>query len=560
MREPRADSLRPVLAHTLTFLFSDLRDYTRFVETRGDAAASALIAEYRRIVRAEVARSSGAEIKTEGDSFYVVFPTAGQAVACAIGIQRAAEQQVRVMPERPVRVGIGIHAGEPVPQEGQYVGAAVNVAARICGAAAAGEILVSEVVRGLLRTAGGPEMEDRGAVALKGIADPPRLFRVVWVSLSPQPKVPASKEISIAAEAPQDRRILCPVVVGRDLELQALGALLEEARGGSTRVALLSGEAGLGKTTLLREFALRAAAAGARVLRGECIEAEARRPFGPLVEILQTARRVLPGGEEWLRQSELAVLLPAGARPGAVAASLGESERYRIHDAVVRLLSELGGGAPLVVQIEDLHWADEATLELFAYLVRKLHGAPVLLLGTYRSDELHRQHPLRPVLAELARTRQVRELTLRPLALAEVGEVIQAALGLEHAPTAEFRELMHDRCEGNPFFIEEVLRALVERGDLQHRDGAWRRTKQVADLAIPDTVRDAVHERIATLDDDARRALQYAAIIGQRFGFELLQRVTGLPERTLVSALHAAVDAQLVTVDRDPRGEEVYAF
>lgn len=118
-------------AQTLSFLFADLRDYTAFVEARGDVAATALIAEYRRIVRAAVAETGGGEIKTEGDSFYVVFASARQALQCAVAILREADRHTREHATQPIRVGIGIHLGEPVPHEGQYVGSAVNVAARL---------------------------------------------------------------------------------------------------------------------------------------------------------------------------------------------------------------------------------------------------------------------------------------------------------------------------------------------------------------------------------------------------------------------------------------------
>lgn len=162
---------------TRTFLFSDLRDFTSFVERNGDTAASELIRTYRSLVRDEIARSGGGEVKTEGDSFYVVFESARQALACGVGIQRAAARTST--PERPIRIGIGIHAGEPVPHDGQFVGSAVNVAARLAQNAAADDLLCSDVVRGLLRTSDVPGMRER-AVTMKGISDPPRAYEVLW--------------------------------------------------------------------------------------------------------------------------------------------------------------------------------------------------------------------------------------------------------------------------------------------------------------------------------------------------------------------------------------------
>ena len=154
---------------TRTFLFADLRDYTRFVEQHGDAAAATLIADYRRIVRAELARHEGGEVKTEGDSFSVVFNTTGSAVTCAAAILREAERYSRDRPDSRMRVGMGIHAGEPVPHEGQYIGSAVIVAARLAQNAQAGELLITEVVRQLLPRSLALPMEERTGLTLKGL-------------------------------------------------------------------------------------------------------------------------------------------------------------------------------------------------------------------------------------------------------------------------------------------------------------------------------------------------------------------------------------------------------
>jgi len=165
-------------SRTLTFLFADIRGYTAFVEERGDAQARELIATFRRLVRAQLAVTGGGEIKTEGDSFYLVFQTAGQALKCAIAIMNEASDPRRSDGVLPV--GIGIHAGEPVPLEGQYVGSAVNIAARLGAAAAAGELLISDTVRGLLRTSDLPPVAEREGLQLKGVSDAPRAYAVDW--------------------------------------------------------------------------------------------------------------------------------------------------------------------------------------------------------------------------------------------------------------------------------------------------------------------------------------------------------------------------------------------
>jgi class 3 adenylate cyclase len=532
---------------TRTFLFADLRDYTRFVERHGDAAAKTLIADYRRIVRAEVAKHEGAEVKTEGDSFYVVFNTTGSAVTCAAAIFREAERYSRERPDRPLRIGIGIHAGEPLPHEGQYVGSAVIVAARLAQSAGAGELLVSEVVRQLVPRSLSLPMAERTGVTLKGLDDPPRIFAVDWQGAAPAApgvaRTPA--DTAIAAASPSSQQVLCPVVIGREREAEQLAAQLREASAGRGRTVLVSGEAGLGKSALLRRFVEHARAEGALVLSGECTEIEARRPFGPVIDALGAAGIPLP---------------EALAQGGPGALPVAEVERYRVHVAFAERLGEAARERPVVLIIEDLHWADEATQELVPYLARKLRDARVLLLATYRSDELHRLHPLNHLLAELSRGRLADDIRLERLTLEQVGDVIRAALGLAGPATPEFRRALHERTEGNPFFVEEILRALVEKGELEYRDGAWHRTKAVAELAIPVSVRDAVQQRLITLEPRARKAMQVAAIIGQRFDFDLLGAVSGFDEASLLDAIRSAIDAQLVREETDAQGNEVYAF
>ena len=185
---------------------------------------------------------------------------------------------------------------------------------------------------------------------------------------------------------------------------------------------------------------------------------------------------------------------------------------------------------------------------------------PLLLVGTYRTDELHRRHPLRPVLAELGRTRVADDIALRRLGEDEVADFLREAMKLDRPPTVEFRQAIFETCEGNPLFMEEVLRALVERGDIELREGSWRRTKEVAQIVIPDTLRDAILERFETLSADAQNVLLHAAVIGQRFAFDLLLRVTSSEEAILVSAIRAAIDAQLLLEITDAEGAELYAF
>jgi len=326
--------------------------------------------------------------------------------------------------------------------------------------------------------------------------------------------------------------LLCPTLIGRESQLEALASALDAAAAGRGRVVLFSGEAGIGKTALLRRFADLARAQRTRVAIGECLESDARMPLGPFAGVLESLERQR--------------LLRAGStRPEAEIGVIDGAARERLHRSFRALFTGLSKTTALVVAIEDLHWGDETSLELFLHLARTLREERVLLVGTYRRDELDRGHPLRRVLAELTRARLSDEIAIPPLDSPQTAEFLRESFR-GGDPTPAFRRMIEERCEGNPFFIEEVLKALQQRGDLVYDNGRWRPTKDDPALAIPDSIRDAVRTRLDRLPSAALRTLQVAAVIGQSFELELLCRVREIDDEHLVEDLRAAVDAQLV--------------
>jgi len=366
---------------------------------------------------------------------------------------------------------------------------------------------------------------------------------------------------AIASER-DERRLLAPELVGRDLELAALDAALAGSAAGNGRVVLVAGDAGIGKTALLRAFVAHARSARVGVLVGECSEAGAARPFGPFVEILRSAFATFPAEvvERSLQSHarELVRFAPERAS-GRIQLPSTATERFQSHESFAMFFADLARSKPLVLAVEDVHFADPATLELLPYLARRLRSDRVLIILTHRGDELPRLHPLRVVLAELDRSPLRTVIGLRPLGAADTSQMVQAALGLSHPPTSEFRRALDEVCEGNPFFIEEVLKTLAERGDLVYRDGEWQRDKAVRDISIPDSVHDAVEQRVHALAAESQRVLRLAAVIGRRFGFEILQQVSELPERAVLDALAAALEGQLIVEEGDPSGDQ-FAF
>src|SRR2546426_7726148 len=253
-RGPRSSELAIVVIEaTRTFLFADLRDYTGFVERQGDQAAATLVATFRKVVRQRVRESAGAEIKVEGDAVFVAFPSARLAIACGAVILKDAAAQTAAQPEIPLHVGIGVHAGEPVPQDGDFSGSAVNVAARIGSPAAAGPLLISDVVRGVVRSGAAFPLRDRGSVSLKGLSEPVHLYEVVW-----------SKDAQAdTAAPPQGAPLPIPKlphfapgaspIIGRTRQLEELGARIARLREGRGGTILVAGDAGIGKSRLFRE-------------------------------------------------------------------------------------------------------------------------------------------------------------------------------------------------------------------------------------------------------------------------------------------------------------------
>ena len=342
------------------------------------------------------------------------------------------------------------------------------------------------------------------------------------------------------------RRVSSPRLVGRADELAQLEAALERARADSPAAVLVAGEAGVGKTRLVTEFTTRAGAGGASVLVGGCVAlVEGELAYAPLVEALRgLLQRLEPAAVTRLLagdRGELARLLPELAeldRRSPERGLGGEAGRLRLFGALHRLLARLAGGAPVVLVVEDLHWADRSTLEFLAYLVRNLRQERLLLVGTWRSDELPHGHPVRRWLAEQHRNSRVEELELQPLSHGELAEQLAGILG---APRPGLVDKVFARSGGNPFFAEELLAAAA--------DGK--------ETGLPARLREVLLLRVGDCTPPCQAVLQTAAAADRRVEERLLAAVAPLGEAELLAGLREAVDRQLLVV---PPGEDAYAF
>ena len=351
-----------------------------------------------------------------------------------------------------------------------------------------------------------------------------------------------------------DHIVVCPILVGREGYLDALDRALESVASGRGQVILLAGEAGLGKSRLVAEAKRRASLAAEpafSVMQGHCFDPDGSLPYVPIIDLLRTcidthdaAELVECVGPE---APDILSILPELATlvPGVVPARPlePEQEKRRTMQALSQFFARAAARHPLLVVIEDLHWIDDASLEFFTLLIRRAQTLPMLIMLTYRVDDV--RPALARFLAELDRGRLSTEWQLKPLTIAEVTSMIMAIFELSGRPPAEFVRELYSLTEGNPFFLEEVLKSLVTAGDIAFEGGAWDR-RPLDELRIPRSVHAAVAARTTQLSDDARSVLTLAAVAGRRFDFELLQRLGGHDERTLLLIVKELMAAQLV--------------
>jgi class 3 adenylate cyclase len=356
-------------------------------------------------------------------------------------------------------------------------------------------------------------------------------------------------------------RALCPVLVGRGEELSVLEDALLAANRGQGSVVALAGDAGLGKTRLATELEHRARAVGAEVLSGGCSEADLSLPYLPLLEAIGNylAGADIDAVRARLGQAarELAQLFPQLGRGDAASQDVESAQaKLRLFEAMIALLRVPADDHGLLLVIEDLHWADASTREMLDYMTRRLRQTRIIVLATYRRDEMHRKHPLAPIVQGWRRSGSATVIELEPLDHVQLASMVRAIFDVNEV-TEEFVDFLHERCEGNPFVLEEMLKEAIDRGDLYRSEtGEWER-KDLAQLAIPRSVADSILARVERMDPDHADVLRAAAVLGPQFEYQILREMTGLPEDVVQTALAACVQQQLIVAADRPG---VYRF
>jgi DNA-binding CsgD family transcriptional regulator len=349
-----------------------------------------------------------------------------------------------------------------------------------------------------------------------------------------------------------DRLIISPIIVGRTEELAALQRRFESVQHGNGSTLLISGEAGIGKSRLLREVKATAASLEAVVLQGNCFEPDSTLPLAPFIDLLRhTPIELLREDRFRTAAPQLLKLVPEYATlfPDVQLASIVEPEHEK-RNLFRALISWLAAPRPIeqatvctLIVIEDLHWCDDLSLELLLQLARAITKQPVLLMLTYRSDE--KSPLLNRLLIQLDHERLAYDLSLQPLVPAAVDTMIRSIFGQTNPISREFLDTIYSLTEGNPFFVEEVLKSLVVVDDIFYANGRWDR-KKLSELRVPRTVAMSVEQRVAAIGAAARHALELACVIGQSFNFAVLCELAGVSESVLTKQLRELIQAQLV--------------
>ena len=354
-------------------------------------------------------------------------------------------------------------------------------------------------------------------------------------------------------------RVLCPTLVGRETELSSLEDALLAALRGDGGVVIVGGEAGMGKTRLVGELTSRAQRLRCAVMSGACSEADLSLPYLPFLEAI--GNRLTTEQVDELRErlgaaaDELSQLFPQLGRPSAAGGDPTQA-KLRMFEAILLLLRDAARNRALLLVLEDLQWADPGTRELLDYMTRRLRSTNVLVLATYRIDEMHRKHPLVPTIQGWRRSGNAEFIELQPLSASAVGDMVRAIFE-EQQVTEEFRDFLHERSEGNPFVLEEMLRDAVDRGDIFRTDTGWDR-KALAEMRIPRTVKAAILHRLERLRKEEVDVLSAASVVGRGTDINTLIAVTGMEEAAVYSALETCVTYQLL--EEDDRTPGKYQF
>ncbi|HUE98390.1 MAG TPA: AAA family ATPase [Anaerolineales bacterium] len=558
---------------TVTFLFTDIEGSTKLARDLPDTWETAR-ARHHAILRAAIEAHHGHVFQIIGDSFSAAFHTAGDAIRAAVQVQNGLHHEA--WQDAVIKVRIGIHTGRAEIQENsEYHGyVALSRVQRVTSAGHGGQVLLSLATQELVHDElpEGVQLRDIGEWQLKDVLRPMRLYQLLIQGLptdfAPLRSTPALISAEDTTISLLDR-IVRGKLIGRERELMDANLCWQKTIAGEGQALLISGEPGIGKTRFTRELMGQVKTSGATVLIGECY-AEGGAPYAPIAQIIQDAFTQNPVLLNLLPEYVLADILTLAPTVRARYADAPinqpldtESEQERIYDSMLELCAHLSLRTPLMLFLDDAHWADPGTLSLLRHLARRSRSTlqktrpRMMTVLTYREMELDEARALNEVLLDLNRERIATRIKLTRLNKERTRDMLTTMFA--EVTTPDFLDGIYRETEGNPFFIEEVCKALVESGKLTYTDGRWHRPS-MDELEIPQSLRLAIQTRVGRLPPQAQEALTLASVIGREFDFDtLLHSNEHHDEDLLIESLEAATRAQLIEEVKGKDGER-YSF
>ncbi|MBM3165887.1 MAG: zinc-ribbon domain-containing protein [Chloroflexi bacterium] len=541
----------------VTVMFCDVEGFTPLSEKLGEEKLYSLIDELFEMMIHKVHDYGGTVNKGTGDGIMALFGTPiavedapQRAIRSALAIQREMAKFSGTRKEEtavpPLRMRIGINTGPVVVGtlgndlrvEFTAVGDTVNLASRMEGLAQPGTVCVTEDTFKL--TEGFFRFEVLGERQVKGKEVPVKAYRVIAPSTS-------RTRFDVSAE-----RGLTPFV-GRQKELELLLDGLERAKAGRGQAFSIMGEAGVGKSRLLYEFRKAIANEDVTLLEGRCLSYSQNVAYHPVIELLKSNFGVREGDEDYkIRNRVKQGLKQLGVDEASTFPYLlellgvkdsgidripmsTEARRERTMEAVKRIPLKGSEVRPLIMAIEDLHWADRSSEEAMKDMLESIPGARILLIFTYRPEFVH----------TWGSRSYHSQVTLNRLSNRESLAMLANLLGTEEIET-QLQELVLEKTEGVPFFIEEFIKSLKDLKIIEKKDSIYRLRKDIHDVTIPGTIQDVIMARVDSLPEPAKAVLQRGSAIEREFGFDLISRVSGLSQQELLSHLSALKDAELI--------------
>ncbi len=534
-------------------MFTDIVGYTALTQ-QNESGALALLEEHAKLLRPAFAKHGGREVKMIGDSFLVEFSSALSATLCAVEIQRTLYEHNVSNPTTKIELRIGIHVGDVVSRGTDVFGDAINIASRIEPLASPGSVCISQQVYDQVWNKVEHPLVGLGKHELKNVQVPMEVYRIV---------LPWEKEAISGGE----RKVL-PLVDRAD-ELGRLKVALEKAVQAEGSLVFVAGEAGVGKTRIAEELLAHAKNKRATTLYGRCSRREGKIPYAPWIEQIREFVRGSPpqllfkvvGGYG----SEVAKVVPeitASVGPVSTTSSGSvDQDRLRFMNAISQLVVNVSKEGPLLLVIDDMNWADAGSLDLLLSAARQASSHRLFIVGIYRDVEVEDDSDLFDFLYEVKREKLGETLTLKGFGPEDTGLMIGEILN-ERTVDVEFRDLVYSKTAGNPFFIEELVRSLVEQGVLFRTAKGWDR-KPISEIEIPSGVRTVIKQRLSNLDEESLRVLSVASVTSsesKEFSFALLKAVTGMEENRLVDVVDRILKTRLIRETKMASGRPGFTF